>query len=117
MGRCLAGSEGSAGRSCCTLGSVALLGEGPLRVVCKRAGLPAVDSGCSGFVVAVVVVVAAVVVVVVVDRTLRRRRQVVEVVAGWPEASPAAVDQPATVVVAAGRTGSWGRTAGRRLRR
>ena len=85
-------------------------------MVCKRAGLPAVDSGCSGSVVAVVVVVAAVVVVVV-DRTLRRRRQVVEVVAGWPEASPAAVDQPATVVVAAGRTGSWGRTAGRRLRR
>ena len=32
-------------------------------MVCKRAGLPAVDSGCSGFVVAVVVVVAAVVVV------------------------------------------------------
>ena len=65
MGRCLAGSEGSAGRSCCTLGSVALLGEGQLRAVCKRVGLPAVDSGCSGFVVAVVVVVAAVVVVVV----------------------------------------------------
>ena len=114
MGRCLAGSAGSAGRSCCTLGSVALLGEGPLRVVCKRAVLPAVDSGCSGS-VAVVVVVAAV--VVVVDRTLRRRRQVVEVVAGWPGASPAAVDQPATVVVAAGRTGSWGRTAGRRWQR
>ena len=84
-------------------------------MVCKRAGLPAVDSGCSGSVA--VVVVAAAVVVVVVDRTLRRRRQVVEVVAGWPEASPAAVDQPATVVVAAGRTGSWGRTVGRRLRR
>ena len=84
-------------------------------MVCKRAGLPAVDSGCSGFVVAVVVAAAAV--VVVVDRTLRRRRQVVEVVAGWPEASPAAVDQPATVVVAAGRTGSWGRTAGRRWQR
>ena len=85
-------------------------------MVCKRAGLPAVDSGCSGS-VAVVVAVAAAVVVVVVDKSLRHQHQVVEVVAGWPEASPAAVDQPATVVVAAGRTGSWGRTAGRRLRR
>ena len=35
-------------------------------MVCKRAGLPAVDSGCSGFVAVVVVVVVAAAVVVVV---------------------------------------------------